>query len=471
MLFAPIAAGPAFDGHDFAIQPFSHGVGHPVAAIGQNVVEVSLQHGGDLANRLQAGMNGPGQISVPIIKPTWIALRQLLLYWQSLEPAKSCGGVYPVNSAGGGSLSATRDKGELLNRPQPTRAGVRKGAAIMARLALAGMVLGLVGCAILPEGSGLPRLPDQKVSQGLIPQEYLCPGGDPKESVDLRQVAEVKAFLEENSMLDGLPFKLASDLPLILNGPVKTYLRYFANPSNAVFQEHLARSTRYLPMIRRIFRDHGLPQDLAYLALVESGFSPWARSPAEAVGLWQFILGTARRYDLKVDAWVDERRDPEKSTRAAARYLKDLYHEFGCWYLAAAGYNAGGKRVEGVVNRYDTRDFWTMAREKMLPEETCNYVPHLIAVALIAKNAGKYGFTEITYQAPLRYERVKIPGGTDLRWFSEVLDIPYKILQDLNPELNRDRAPKDREEYLLKVPATKKAVAIRWAQVCWKLEK
>ena len=347
----------------------------------------------------------------------------------------------------------------------------RKLSMIARLLALLGLLCGLAACAAQPKAPSLPQLAERKVSEGLIPQGYLCPGVNPQETMDLRLGQEIKAFLEENGMLGGVPLKVASDLPIILNGPVLMYLRHFSNPKNPFFKEYLARSTRYLPMIRRIFREHGLPQDLAYLALVESGFSSWARSPAEAVGLWQFILGTAQRYGLKVDTWVDERRDPEKSTRAAARYLKDLYHQFGCWYLAAAGYNAGEKRVEGVVNRYDTRDFWTMARQKMLPEETCNYVPQLIAAALIAKNAEKYGFTEITYQAPMRYERVRIPGGTDLRLFSEVLDIPYKILQDLNPELNRNKAPENREEYLLKVPATKKAVATRWAQVCWKLEK
>ena len=172
----------------------------------------------------------------------------------------------------------------------------------------------------------------------------------------------------------------------------------FAKSKN--FQASLARSGRYLPMMRRIFAEHGLPQDLIYIALVESGFSPYARSPKDAVGIWQFIEGTAKRYGLKVNDRVDERQDPEKSTRAAARYLHDLYQQFGCWYLSAAGYNAGENRVEGVMNRHDIQDFWVMAQKKLLPEETCNYVPQIVAAALIAKDPEKYGMAPVKYQAP-----------------------------------------------------------------------
>lgn len=342
-------------------------------------------------------------------------------------------------------------------------------AAKLSRLLLWGLMLSLLGCAAPTQGP-LPRLAEKKPSQGLVPQEYLCPGGGPQEAPDPGLAKEIQAFLEENGMLGGIPWGMASDLPMVLNGPVQMYLRQFSHPKNAVFKEYLARSGRYLPMMRRIFQENGLPQDLVYLALVESGFSPWARSPAEAVGPWQFIEGTARRYGLKVDAWVDERRDPEKSTRAAARYLKDLYHQFGCWYLAAAGYNAGEHRVEGVVNRHDTWDFWTMAQKKLLPQETCNYVPQIIAAALIAKAPAKYGITQVSYQSPLRLERVKVPGGTNLRWFSEASDIPYQTLKEFNPELKRDMAPGNREEYLLKVPAAMKKGATEAAQVCWNLE-
>jgi membrane-bound lytic murein transglycosylase D len=175
-------------------------------------------------------------------------------------------------------------------------------------------------------------------------------------------------------------------------------------------------------------------------------------------------------YGLRVDGVVDERRDPEKSTRSAVSYLKDLYRRFDCWYLAAAGYNAGEGRVEGAMMRHDTHDFWAMAQQKLLPLETCNYVPQLIAVALIAKNPEKYGFDRRQRQAPQSSVQVKVPGDTDLKWFAQNLAIPYKSLRELNPELNQDRTPQDSQFYLLKIPASKKNEADRIAHICWKNE-
>jgi hypothetical protein len=337
-------------------------------------------------------------------------------------------------------------------------------------IVLLGLALFISACASPPGTEKALGLAPKETARGLVPQDYLCQGSGPQEAADPRLSREIQGFLEENGMLGGIPPSLASDLPLVLNGPVKSYLRSFSQSQKGTFETYLSRSGRYLPMMRRIFQEYGLPQDLVYLALVESGFSPQARSPAEAVGCWQFIAGTARRYGLRVNSWVDERRDPEKSTRAAARYLKDLFNQFGCWFLAAAGYNAGEHRVEGTVHRHDTRDFWTMAQKKLLPQETCNYVPQIIAATLIAKSPARYGFEQIHYQAPLKYEKVKMPGGADLRWFAQVSDIPFQILKDLNPELNRERTPADQDEYLLKIPLTKKKKAAQAAQVCWTLE-
>ena len=322
------------------------------------------------------------------------------------------------------------------------------------------------GCAA--STSELPILEKEAVG-GLVPQEYLCPGSPAREVPDPHLSKEIQAFLEQNRMFRGLPDGVASNLPLVLNGPVQTYLRFFANSKN--FQASLVRSGRYLPMMRRIFEEHGLPQDLVWVALVESGFSPLARSPKDAVGIWQFIEGTAKRYGLKVNDQVDERQDPEKSTRAAARYLRDLYQQFGCWYLATAGYNAGEKRVEGVMNRHDIQDFWTMAQKKLLPQETCNYVPQVIAAALIAKNPEKFGLTPIKYQTSRGYEKVKVPGGVNLRWFAESLEILEKELRELNPELKAGMTPAEQKEYLLNIPARKNLEAKRLARLCWNMEK
>ncbi len=326
-------------------------------------------------------------------------------------------------------------------------------------------------CASTREQARLPRVKAKEPSQGLVPQDFLCPGTDSKVGVDPQLAKEIQAFMAKSGILLGAPPGAQAQIPVVLNQPVKNYLKYFSGSGKANFQASLARSGRYLPMMRRILKKHGLPPELVYLALIESGFNPWARSPAEAVGPWQFIAGTARRYGLKVNGQVDERRDPEKSTRAAARYLKDLYRQFGCWYLAAAGYNAGEKRVEGAMRRSASQDFWTLARQRRLPKETCNYVPQFIAAALIARAPQRYGFPKITYKRPLAYETVKCPGGTDVRRFAKALQISQKELRELNPELNQWVTPTDQRAYLLKVPVQKGQKARRLARVYWQMAK
>ncbi|RLA88589.1 MAG: hypothetical protein DRG58_07590 [Deltaproteobacteria bacterium] len=290
-------------------------------------------------------------------------------------------------------------------------------------------------------------------------------------AVDPELAREIARFLQANGMFDILnrPAQGPADLPMIINAQVAGYLRHFTGRQKGVFQVYLARSGRYLPMMQRIFKDQGLPSDLAYLALIESGFSPWACSVAQAVGPWQFIRETATRYGLKINAWVDERRDPEKATHAAARYLKDLYRQFGSWYLAAAAYNAGAGRVQGAINRNDTEDFWRMAQERLLPLETCNYVPQLIAAVLISKAPQKYGLGPINYQAPLTYQTMRVPPGTDLRRLAAVLEIPWEQLKELNPELKQHQAPAYQEHYVLKIPVARspkvKALRNLWGKI------
>ncbi len=190
------------------------------------------------------------------------------------------------------------------------------------------------------------------------------------------------------------------DVPVQVNKQVKAYLVYFSTERKEVIRRQLARSTRYLPMIREIFQEYGLPEDLAYLAMIESGFNPNARSPAGAYGMWQFIKGTGRRYGLVINNYVDERRDPEKSTHAAAKYLLDLYRRFGSWYLAAASYNCGERRVQQELNKGNNQNFWELSANKRLPNETKNYVPQMIAAIIIAKNPEKFGFTNLPVHQP-----------------------------------------------------------------------
>ncbi len=190
------------------------------------------------------------------------------------------------------------------------------------------------------------------------------------------------------------------DVPIQENKQVKAYLVYFSTQRKEVIRRQLASSTRYLPMIKEVFREYGLPEDLAYLAMIESGFNPEAQSPAGARGLWQFMKGTGVRYGLVINGYVDERRDPVKSTHAAARYLRDLYRQFGSWYLAAASYNCGEKRVQKELNKGNGQNFWQLSADKCLPSETENYVPQMIAATIIAKNPEKFGFNGVPYQQP-----------------------------------------------------------------------
>jgi hypothetical protein len=191
------------------------------------------------------------------------------------------------------------------------------------------------------------------------------------------------------------------DMPIQMNKQVRAYLVYFSTERKDVIRRQLARSSRYLPMIKEVFQEYGLPEDLAYLAMVESGFNPNACSPAGACGMWQFIKATGQRYSLIIDGYVDERRSPAKSTRAAAQYLTDLYKQFGSWYLAAASYNCGERRVQQELKKSHHKNFWELSANQCLPGETKNYVPQLIAATIIAKHPEKFGFTNVAYQPPL----------------------------------------------------------------------
>ena len=185
------------------------------------------------------------------------------------------------------------------------------------------------------------------------------------------------------------------DVPVQVNKEVRAYLVYFSKERKEVIRRQLARSKNYLPMVKEIFQEYGLPEDLAYLAMIESGFNPKAYSPAGACGMWQFIKTTGLRYGLVINNDVDERYDPEKSTRAAAKYLLDLYKRFGSWYLAAASYNCGERRVQQELSKSNNQNFWELSANKCLPNETKNYVPQMIAAIIIAKNPEKFGFTSL----------------------------------------------------------------------------
>ena len=246
------------------------------------------------------------------------------------------------------------------------------------------------------------------------------------------------------------------DVPIQMNKQVRAYLVYFSTERKEVIKNYLARSTRYLPMIKEVFDENGLPEDLAYLAMIESGFNCKAYSPAAASGMWQFMKGTGLRYGLTVDSYVDERRDPEKSTRAAAKYLLDLYKQFGSWYLAAASYNCGEGRVQRELDQSNHKNFWELSANQCLPNETKNYVPQMIAATIIAKNPEKFGFGKIPYQAPVKFDRVQVNEPTSLKAAAFATNRQEEDLQALNPELLRGVTPPDSPNYTLNLPPNSK---------------
>ncbi|MFH1216546.1 MAG: LysM peptidoglycan-binding domain-containing protein [Pseudomonadota bacterium] len=255
--------------------------------------------------------------------------------------------------------------------------------------------------------------------------------------------------------------KTSYDFPMTINKEVEFYLDFFQNKQRKLFTCWLERSTRYLPMIKEELREAGLPEDLAYLPMIESGYSLTAFSRAKAVGPWQFMSPTARDYGLEINKYVDERRDPEKATKAAVAYLSDLYNMFDDWQLAVAAYNAGGGKIRKGIKNYNASDFWELAQEQYLHDETKRYVPKLIAAIIIAKNPEKYGFTNINYAAPLEYETVEVPPGTSLRAVEVACGTDLENLRNLNRQLPKLMTPPGEDAYTLKVPVGKKESVVK----------
>ncbi|MFQ6009059.1 MAG: LysM peptidoglycan-binding domain-containing protein, partial [Candidatus Zixiibacteriota bacterium] len=238
------------------------------------------------------------------------------------------------------------------------------------------------------------------------------------------------------------------DIPVVMNDRVKKSIVYFQTVANSAFAKYLRRSTKYAPLIKRILAEYDLPRDLIYLCLVESGFNPRAYSWARAVGLWQFIASTGRIYGLERNWWIDERRDPVKSTHAACQHLKDLYEEFGSWELAMAAYNGGPARIRKTIKRQGTIDFWKMK----LKRQTMDYVPLIMAAAIIGKNPAKYGFANIDYESELVWDEVVIDRCLDLSVVAKELGCSVQELKNLNPELLRRFTPPNVKKYTLKIP-------------------
>ena len=277
-------------------------------------------------------------------------------------------------------------------------------------------------------------------------------------SLTQTELLETLARDTDPAALDDEIEDFAFDLPIARTPKVDRHVQFFTFEIRDRFEQWLGRLERYRPMVQSIFAEFNLPNDLAFLSLVESGFNTRAVSRAKAVGPWQFIKSTAKTYGLRVDTWIDERRDPVKSTLAAAQYLRDLYHLFGSWPLAMAAYNAGENKVSRALARTRGEDFWHLTDTKLLKRETKEYVPRFLAAALIAKDPTRYGLN-IPPQVPVEFEEVVITRPLHLKTAAKAAGVSYEDLKALNPELRKNLTPPDLS-YHLKVPVGAKATLL-----------
>lgn len=298
-----------------------------------------------------------------------------------------------------------------------------------------------------------------------LDQQNAATGSPDQVSYEKRPLDEIleSTFPVEPSLRNRVKEQIqatASQLPLEESDAVVSYINFFASDrGKRILGAGLRYSGRYKPMIERILEEEGVPQELIFLAQAESGFQPRALSRALCMGLWQFAKFRGNEYGLKQTASTDDRMDPEKATRAAAHHLHDLYSHFGDWYLAMAAYNCGPQCVDRAVARTGYADFWTLRRMGVLPQETANYVPAILAMTIIAKNAKDYGLDNVEFEPPLEYDTVQLSSSTHLALVAAALDRPVSEIRDLNPAVMRTVAPAGYDLHVPKGTLAQLAVA------------
>ncbi len=276
--------------------------------------------------------------------------------------------------------------------------------------------------------------------------------------LEAEEVREDITKLEEINFPDSVLFgegtliDSSGPIPITLNYKVRLAIKYFQTKGRGIFSKWLKRSGRYETIIKKILKEEGVPEDLFYLAMIESGFHPRARSYARAVGIWQFITATGRHYGLRHNWWFDERSDVFKATRAAAKHLKHLYEQFGDWYLAMAGYNCNPRKVQYNIRRYHSRNFWKLQR---LPRQTKNYIPTFLAALIISKKPGKFGFY-VKKETPLNVDSIHISEAVDLNVIAKMVDTTYDYIREINPAVLRWVTPPGVKNFVLYLPKGKK---------------
>lgn len=318
-----------------------------------------------------------------------------------------------------------------------------------------------VNAFAIPQGKSSGS-PEPSISKSLTQENYKTYPVTPIKTRDLLYREKSHLNIENNTFKDHHYQKKLFLNPFAYhNKRIDYFVRYFQNDARDHFKVWLDRSSKYIVITKNIFREYGLPDDLAYLAIIESGFNPKAYSKAKAAGMWQFIAGTAKLYELRVDWWIDERRDPVKSSHAAARHLRDLYEEFDSWPLAIAAYNSGKGRISRATKKYNTNDIWEITRKRYLPRETRNYFPKFIAALRILKRPSLYGFDDITPSEPFEYDEVPVPFATDLKIIAEASDSTVETIKTLNLELRRWFTPPNYRSYQIKIPYGKREIYLK----------